>query len=179
LDGAFSSTRKQGGDDVLKWGDLGLGGEWAGKPVSLFGRNSASGTYGFFKDTALKGGDFKSSVKEQPGSSSVVQGVASDLSGIGYSGIGYATSGVRALALEGSNGKAYEPTLEDCLSGKYPLARYLYIYVNRKPGQPMDTLAAEFLKFVCSKTGQEVVVKDGYFPMPATVAQKEVRKLEK
>lgn len=179
LDGIFSSTRKQGGDDVIKWGDLGLSGEWAGKPVSLFGRNSASGTYGFFKETALKGGDYKSSVKEQPGSSSVVQGVASDLSGIGYSGIGYATSGVRAISLEGSNGKVYDPTLENCLNGKYPLGRYLYVYVNKKPGQPLDTLQAEFLKFVCSKTGQEVVVKDGYFPMPASIAQKEVKKLEK
>lgn len=179
VDGIFSSTRKQGGDDIGKWGDVGLGEAWANKPISLFGRNSASGTYGFFKETALKGGDFKSSVKEQPGSSSVVQGVASDLSGIGYSGIGYATSGVRAIALEGGNGKAYDPSLENCLSGKYPLARYLYIYVNKKPGQPMDTLQAEFLKFVCSKAGQEVVVKDGYYPMPASVAAKETKRLEK
>jgi phosphate transport system substrate-binding protein len=161
LDGIFSSTRKQGGEDVTKWGDVGLAGEWANKPISLFGRNSASGTYGFFKDTALKGGD------------------ASDVSGIGYSGIGYATSGVRAVNLEGSNGKAYEPTLENCLNGKYPLARYLYIYINKKPGQPLDTLQAEFLKFVASKAGQEVVVKDGYFPMPSSVALKELKKLEK
>lgn len=179
LDGIFSTTRKQGGDDVTKWGDIGLEGAWAAKPMSLFGRNSASGTYGFFKETALKGGDFKPSVKEQPGSSSVVQGVASDLSGIGYSGIGYATSGVKAVALESSNGKVYDPSLENSLNGKYPLARYLYVYINKKPGQPLDTLQSEFLKFICSKSGQEVVVKDGYFPMPASIAQKELKKLER
>jgi phosphate transport system substrate-binding protein len=179
VDAIFSSTRKLGGTPVETWGDLGLTGPWASKPISVFGRNSASGTYGFFKDVALKGGDFKPSVKEQPGSSSVVQGVASDLGGIGYSGIGYATSSVRAVPLEGSNSKAFEATFENCLSGKYPLARFLYIYVNKKPGQAMDPLQAEFLKFVTSKAGQEVVIKDGYFGLPAKIAGDELKKLTK
>ena len=171
LDGIFSSTRKQGGDDVLKWGDAGLTGEWANKPISLFGRNSASGTYGFFKDTALKGGDFKSSVKEQPGSSSVVQGVASDLSGIGYSGIGYATSGVRALPLSSDeSGNFVEANYANCLNGTYPLSRYLYVYVNKAPSKPMDKLTSEFITFVLSKQGQEIVIKDGYFPLPSEAA---------
>jgi phosphate transport system substrate-binding protein len=179
VDAIFSSTRKLGGTPVETWGDLGLTGPWASKPISIFGRNSASGTYGFFKDVALKGGDFKPSVKEQPGSSSVVQGVASDLGGIGYSGIGYATSGARAVPLEGANSKAFEPTFENSLSGKYPLARFLYIYVNKKPGQPMDPLQAEFIKFVASKAGQEVVIKDGYFGLPAKIASDEIKKLNK
>jgi phosphate transport system substrate-binding protein len=169
LDSIFSSTYKAGGKPVLTWGEVGLTGPWANRPMSLFGRNSASGTYGFFKDHVLLGGDYKDTVKEQPGSSSVVQGVASDLAGIGYSGIGYATSSVRALPLAATAGKLYDPTLDNSLSGDYPLARFLYIYVNKKPNEPLDKLTAEFIKFVLAKPGQEIVVKDGYFPMPAAV----------
>lgn len=178
VDGLFSSTRKMGGKDLTTWGDLGLTGEWAGKPASLYGRNSASGTYGFFKEEALGKGDFKSTVKEQPGSSAVVQGIGSDLGGIGYSGIGYKTSGVKALPLSKAAGKFVEPTAENCLNGEYPLARFLYIYINVKPGQPMDKLTAEFLKYALSKEGQQVVVKDGYYPIPAAVASGEVAKLK-
>lgn len=167
VDGIFSSTRKGGGEDITTWGQAGLTGDWANKPISLYGRNSASGTYGFFKEEALKKGDYKPSVKEQPGSSAVVQGVASDLGGIGYSGIGYATSGVRAVALGEKAGSFVDPSYENCLSGDYPLARFLYIYVNKKPGEPLDKLTAEFLKYALSKQGQEIVVKDGYFPLPA------------
>jgi phosphate transport system substrate-binding protein len=170
VDSIFSSTYKGGGKPIRTWGEVGLTGPWASRSMSLFGRNSASGTYGFFKDHALLGGDYKDTVKEQPGSSSVVQGVASDLAGIGYSGIGYATSGVRALPLAAGAGKLYEPTLDNCLSGEYPLARFLYIYVNKKPNEPLDKLTAEFIKFVLAKEGQEIVVKDGYYPMPASVA---------
>jgi phosphate transport system substrate-binding protein len=177
VDSVFSSTRKAGGPNIEKWGDLGMTGTWAGRALSLYGRNSASGTYGFFKDVALKGGDYKATVKEQPGSSSVVQGVSSDLAAIGYSGIGYMTSGVRAVPLAGADGKAYEASMEHCLSGKYPLARFLYIYVNKKRGQPMDKLTSEFIRFVLAKPGQEVVVKDGYFPLPAKPAAEETKKV--
>jgi phosphate transport system substrate-binding protein len=177
VDSIFSSTRKAGGRALDRWGDLGLTGPWANRPISLYGRNSASGTYGFFKDVALRGGDYRATVKEQPGSSSVVQGISSDLAGIGYSGIGYLTSGVRAIPLAGADGTAYEAKSENCLSGRYPLARFLYVYVNKAPGQPFDKLTAEFIRFVESRTGQEVVVKDGYFPLPARAAAAEVRKV--
>ncbi|HVR36144.1 MAG TPA: phosphate ABC transporter substrate-binding protein PstS family protein [Methylomirabilota bacterium] len=176
-DSIFSSTLKAGGPRIEKWGDLGLTGEWANRALSLYGRNSASGTYGFFKDVALRGGDFKPTVKEQPGSSSVVQGISSDLGGVGYSGIGYMTSGVRAVPLVIADGKPYEASAANALSGKYPLARFLYIYVNKKPGQPLDKLTAEFIRFVESRPGQEVVVKDGYFPLPATAAEEEAAKV--
>lgn len=169
VDGLFSSTLKRGGKAVEKWGELGLSGDWAGKPVSLYGRNSASGTYGYFKEHALDKGDYKTSVKEQPGSSAVVQGVASDLGGVGYSGIGYKTASVRAVPLAEKGDAFIEPTYENCLSGDYPLARFLLIYVNKKPGEPLDKLTEEFLKFVQSKEGQEVVIKDGYFPLPKAI----------
>jgi phosphate transport system substrate-binding protein len=171
LDRIFSSTNKRGGKPINTWGELGLTGEWAPRPISLYGRNSASGTYGFFKEHVLKNGDYRSTVKEQPGSSSVVQGIANDLGALGYSGIGYKTSGVKALALAEAPAQGWqEPTLEHALSGAYPLARFLYIYVNKKPNEPMHKLVHEFVKFVNAKEGQEIVVKDGYYPMPAAVA---------
>lgn len=171
VDGIFSSTRKRGGQDLSTWGDAKMTGAFAGKTISAFGRNSASGTYGFFKENALKNGDFKSSIKEQPGSSSVVQGVAADLNAIGYSGIGYKTSGVKALALSSDDSSPFvEANYANCLSGSYPLARYLYVYVNKAPSKDMDKLTSEFITFVLSKQGQEIVIKDGYFPLPADVA---------
>jgi phosphate transport system substrate-binding protein len=166
VDGIFSSTKKRGGSDISSWGQAGLTGDWAGKPISLYGRNSASGTYGFFKDHALSKGDYKATVKEQPGSSAVVQGVGSDLGGVGYSGIGYKTSEVRALPLSGDDGKLYEPSYENCVKNRYPITRFLYVYVNKKPGEQLDPLVHEFVRFVLAKQGQEIVIKDGYFPLP-------------
>jgi phosphate transport system substrate-binding protein len=178
VDGIFSSTFRRGGKNITKWGQLGLTGNWANKPISTYGRNSASGTYGYFKEVALNKGDYKATVKEQPGSSSVVQGVASDLAGIGYSGIGYMTSGVRAVPLGNAPGQFNEASYENALSGKYPLARFLYIYVNRKPNAPMGKLEQEFLRFVLSKQGQEIVIKDGYFPMPSAAVTEILAKLK-
>ena len=171
VDALFSAGRKRGGQDAASWGAVGLDGAWASRSVSLFGRNSASGTYGFFKEIALKNGDFKPTVKEQPGSSSVVQGIASDLSAVGYSGIGYATSGVRAVALSEKDGQPFvEANQANCESGAYPLARFLYVYVNKAPNKDMDKLTQEFLTFVVSKQGQEITIKDGYFPINSEVA---------
>jgi len=178
IDAIFSSTRKRGGDDITEWGQLGLD-AWKGRSISLFGRNSASGTYGEFQKHALKKGDYKSSVKEQPGSSAVVQGVGADLYALGYSGIGYRTSSVRAIAVGGEDGVLYEPTYDNALSGDYPMARFLVIYVNKKPGEPLDKLTLEFLKFVLSKEGQTIVEKDGYFPIPAELASEVISSLEK
>ncbi|MCB1183054.1 phosphate ABC transporter substrate-binding protein [bacterium] len=178
VDAIFSKTRKGGyGKDIVTWGDLGLTGEWADKPISLYGRNSASGTYGYFKDHALFKGDYKDSVKEQPGSSSVVQGVASDKYGIGYSGIGYKTSDVQAVALSaetGSNPTFMDAVADNAYSGDYPLARFLYLSVNYKPGTDLDPLRAEFIRYVFSKNGQEDVVKDGYLPVPQSVCKEEL-----
>lgn len=178
VDAMFSSTRKMGGEDLTEWGQLGLD-AWKGRAISLFGRNSASGTYGFFQEHALAKGDFKATVKEQPGSSAVVQGVGADLYAVGYSGIGYKTSGVRALPIAGDDGKYYDATYDNALNGDYPLARFLLVYVNKKPGQPLDTLTLEFLKFVLSKEGQQIVEKDGYYPLPAALAQEVVDSLVK
>jgi len=179
IDAIFSKTRKGGADkDIRTWGDLGLTGEWADKPISLYGRNSASGTYGYFKEHALFGGDYKDEVKEQAGSSSVVQGVASDKYGIGYSGIGYMTADVRAVPLSHDAKSEFVPaTPEHAYTGEYPLSRFLLLYTNIKPGQQLDPLRREFLRYVFSQQGQKDVVKDGYFPVPAKLAAVELGKI--
>jgi phosphate transport system substrate-binding protein len=176
-DAVFSKTRRRGGKNIATWGDLGLTGDWASRPISLYGRNSASGTYGFFKEHVLKNGDYRDQVKEQPGSASVVQGVTEDRFGIGYSGIGYRTSGVKVLAVAETDAFS-SGSYEDVESGKYPLSRYLYVYINKAPGKPLDPLVKEYLKLILSKQGQEVVVKDGYLPLPASIVKEELAKLE-
>lgn len=181
VDAIFSKTRSGGyPKEITTWGQLGLKGSWANMPISLYGRNSASGTYGYFKDNALFKGDYKDTVKEQPGSASVVMGVASDRGGIGYSGIGYKTSGVKAISLaENAEEEASPPTYDNVLNGDYPLGRMLYIYVVKAPGKELDTVVEEFLKLVLSKQGQEIVVKDGYLPLPAQVAENQLELIEK
>jgi phosphate transport system substrate-binding protein len=180
VDAVFSSTRKCGYDKgISTWGDLGLTGAWQNRKIQLYGRNSVSGTYGYFKKKGLCKGDFKSTVNEQPGSASVVQSVTASLNGMGYSGIGYKTSGVKAVPLTKKEGKPYvAATNENAIAGKYPLARFLYVYVNKHPNKPMAPLEREFIKMVLSKVGQEVVVKDGYIPLPAKVAEEELAKLK-
>lgn len=180
VDAIFSVTRRCGATgDLNNWGQMGLPGGWANRPTQLYGRNSVSGTYGYFKQVALCSGDFKNTVNEQPGSASVVQAVASSLNGIGYSGIGYITSGVKSVPIAEEDGaEAIPATAENVASGDYPLARYLYIYVNKKPDSPLPPLEQEFLKLVLSKEGQEIVAKDGYIPVSARIAGREIRKLQ-
>ncbi len=179
VDAIFSKTRKGGyTKNIRTWGDLGLTGEWRDKPISMYGRNSASGTYGYVKKHALFKGDYKDEVKEQPGSSSVVQAVASDRYGIGYSGIGYLTADVRAVPLStdtGQNPQFVAAIPANAYTGDYPLARYLYLSVNYKPRSELDPLRREFIKYVFSRQGQSDVVKDGYYPVPATIAREDLQ----
>ncbi|MCA1780052.1 MAG: phosphate ABC transporter substrate-binding protein PstS family protein [Xanthomonadaceae bacterium] len=174
VDAVFSVGRRCGhADDITRWGDLGLEGAWANRDFALYSRNAVSGTYGFFKDNALCGGDFKPGINEQPGSASVVQGVTESLNGIGYSGIGYNTSGVKAVELrQEPDGECFEPSAENAVNGNFPLSRLLYVYVNKTPNQPLPPLEREFFRMVLSKQGQEVVVRDGYIPLPAAIAER-------
>ncbi len=159
----------------LTWGDLGAKDPaFKDQRVVLYGRNSSSGTYGFFKEHALGKADFKSTVKEQPGSSAVVQAVGQDKFAMGYSGIGYKTADVKMLKVSNA-GPSAEPTYAHALSGEYPLARFLYVYINKDPNKPLDPLRAEFVRFMLSKQGQEAVVKDGYFPIPAEAASEDLK----
>ncbi|MEX0900214.1 MAG: phosphate ABC transporter substrate-binding protein PstS family protein [Gammaproteobacteria bacterium] len=179
VDAIFSATRRCGAPaDITRWGQVGLTGAWANRDMALYSRNAVSGTYGYFKQHALCDGDFKASINEQPGSSAVVQGVTESINGIGYSGIGYRTSGVRAIPLSKTmGGKMVEPTAENAASGEYALARFLYLTVNKHPNRPLPPLEREFLKMVLAKQGQMVVLRDGYVPLTQTVAKRELEKL--
>ena len=179
VDCIFSKTHKSGFQDIATWGQAGLEAPWDTMPISLYGRNSASGTYAYFKEHALLKGDYKDTVKEQPGSAAVVNGVAADRAGIGYSGIGYRTSEVRVVPLA-KDGKAplTEATFANALKGSYPLGRTLYVYVAKKPGEPLPKLVEEFLKFVLSREGQQIVVKDGYGPLPVKILGKQLELLK-
>lgn len=176
VDAIFSSTRRCGHpNDITRWGQVGLTGAWANRDFTIYSRNAVSGTYGYFKQHALCDGDYRPSINEQPGSSAVVQGVTESINGIGYSGIGYRTSGVRAIPLSRETGGALvEPTADNAGSGEYPLARFLYIAVNKHPNRPLQPLEREFLRMVMSRQGQEVVVRDGYVPLTAAVARRQL-----
>ncbi len=177
VDALFSSNRSCGGaSDIRNWGQLGLTGSWQRRNIQLFGRNSVSGTYGYFKEKALCKGDYKNTVNEQPGSASVVQSIASSIRAIGYSGIGYRTASVRSVPL-GENGDFVDATAQNAVTGAYPLSRYLYIYVNKAPNKPLPRLEGEFVKLVLSRNGQQVVVKDGYIPLPAAVVEQQLEAL--
>ncbi len=178
LDGIFSKTRKSGIKNIKTWGDVGLTGEWSDRPISIYGRNSASGTYAYFKEIALFHGDYRDTVKEQPGSSAVVQGVANDKYAIGYSGVGYKTPDVRIVPLAAKEGaRGYEANAANAYDGNYPLARFLYIYLNKKPNEPLNPLMAQFLKYVFSKQGQMIVIKDGFYPVSKALADEDLGKV--
>ena len=180
VDAIFSSTRKcKGKKDISNWGQTGLKGSWKNKSIQIYGRNSVSGTYGYFKKKALCKGDYKTTVNEQPGSASVVQSVSASLNGIGYSGIGYKTSGVRALALTKKAGKPFvAATPENAANKTYPLGRKLWVYVNKQPNRPLSPMQMEFIKMILSKRGQNVVIKDGYIPLSAKQVKKQLAKLK-
>ncbi|SUI62470.1 Phosphate-binding protein pstS precursor [Shewanella putrefaciens] len=177
VDGIFSSTHKCGGSDIQRWGDLGLDGNWSAKDVQLYGRNSVSGTYGYFKEHALCKGDFKANVNEQPGSASVVQSVSQSLNAVGYSGIGYVTAGVKAVPIAKKGNEFIEATPENAANGTYPLSRYLYVYVNKQPNKDLAPMEKEFIRYVLSKQGQQVVEKDGYVTLPKSVVAKDLEQL--
>lgn len=161
----------------MTWDQIGVTDPaYKGKPISLYGRNSASGTYGYFKEHALSKKDYKASVKEQPGSSAVVQGVATDKFAMGYSGIGYKTADVKAVKVS-HKGKAVEASVDNAYNGTYPLGRYLYVYVNYDKSKGLDPLRGEFVKMMYSRSGQEGVVKDGYIPITAEIAREDLKKV--
>ncbi|MBI1388708.1 MAG: phosphate ABC transporter substrate-binding protein PstS family protein [bacterium] len=174
LDAIFSKNRNSGASsDISHWGETGLSGDWEKRPINIYGRNAASGTYGYFKSLALSGGDYKDRVIEEPGSSSAIQGISNDKYGIGYCGIGYRTKDVRSIAISRAPGsEPIEPTSENAYSGRYPLTRNLWLTLNAKPGGELDPLRREFIRYVFSREGQEAVIKAGFFPIPYPAAQK-------
>ncbi len=178
LDAIYSRTLRCGGlEPINQWGQLGLTGSWQNRGIQLFGRNSVSGTYGYFKKRALCRGDFRNNVNEQPGSASVVQSVSTSLNAIGYSGIGYKTTGIKAIPVAREGDDYVEATIENSVNGRYPLSRFLYVYVNKHPNKPLAPMEGEFLRFILSSDGQKIVQKDGYIPLPVAVVEENLAKL--
>ncbi|WP_369686278.1 PstS family phosphate ABC transporter substrate-binding protein [Photobacterium leiognathi] len=178
LDAIYSRTLRCGGlEPINQWGQLGLTGSWQNRGIQLFGRNSVSGTYGYFKKRALCRGDFRNNVNEQPGSASVVQSVSTSLNAIGYSGIGYKTTGIKAIPVAREGDDYVEATIENSVNGRYPLSRFLYVYVNKHPNKPLAPMEGEFLRFILSSDGQKIVQKDGYIPLPIAVVEQNLAKL--
>ena len=186
IDAIFSTTRKRGYKEVTKWGDVGATGEWADKPIHLWGLIRPNGIAHFLEDRVLNGGEWKSGIEERTTVGSLAaldavnQGVAKDPYAIGYAGLGNVMPGVKAVALaEASQGPHFKGTFDEVLAQKYPLSRVIYIYVNKAPGKPLDPKVSEFLKFVLSKAGQEDVVKEGIFlPLPLAMDTEELAKLK-
>lgn len=167
LDAIFSVTRRCGAAAAINhWGDLNLTQSgWPERPLQRFGRNSASGTWGFFKQQALCNGDFRNDVSEYPGSAAVVQAVADTLNAIGYASMGIHLSGVKTLPVSRDGTAWIAPNAETIRSGSYPYARKLYLYVNKPPGKPLEPIAAAFLQHVLSDRGQAWVTQAGYLPL--------------
>jgi len=179
VDAVFSQTQYCGSDTrIEQWSQLGVDEVGYRSPIRTYGRNSVSGTYGLFKIMALCDGDFKNTVNEQPGSASVVLSVASGTGAIGYAAYGYKTAGVRAVPLGETLDSLIPLSIETVRNESYPFARFLYLVINKKPGEPLPTLEREFLRFILSKEGQAQVIRDGYFPIREDVLLRQRRLLD-
>ncbi len=177
LDGIFSADTRRGGPVIETWGDLGLTGNWTDTPVVPMGPGPAAGESALFQSIVLKGSHFRSDVRQQRTSSSVVQGVGIEPGAIGFASSLFTTKGRRTRALPLSSGNAFVAmTRETCLDGSYPLCRFTYIYVNSKPGATLNPLTAEFLKFINSTQGQRTAEQAGYYRLsPDLVAAQRQR----
>jgi phosphate transport system substrate-binding protein len=187
LDAVFSPERRRGyPTDITTWGQLGLGGEWADRPIHLYGFYWRDDVTAYFRRLVMFDAPFKSTYVVPGGALSrrtpvvaaaIMAAMASDPDGIAFGNASYATDRVRALALADRHGGVGRFTAGDVAGGRYPLDRYLYFYVNRPPGRPLAPLVREFLTFVLSREGQELVTRDHYLPLPAAVAAAERNKL--
>lgn len=174
LDGIFSATRKLGSDPIRTWGQLGLGGDWATRAIVIKGPSPTQGIYGVFRSTALAGGAYRLDMRPEPVASSIVQAVATEDGAIGFASHFLAAARTRALAIGRQDEGPYVlPLAEHAADGSYPLARKLFIYINRSPGGAVAPAVREFLRFACSEQGQEIAARDGNFPLSAALASRE------
>jgi phosphate transport system substrate-binding protein len=179
VDAIFSANPRGGQPPLRKWGQLGLTGEWSDRAIVAYGRERKQGASNFFRNRALGAADYAEIYRECANSTAVIDAVAGDIAGIGYSALAYGTPKVRALALaEREGGVTGRPTEEDVASLAYPLAYPLFISVNRAPGQPLDPAIKAFLTYALSAAAQEIVAKSGYLPLPPNAAQWELAKLQ-
>jgi phosphate transport system substrate-binding protein len=149
-------------------------------PIALYGIAADGGESTLFREAILGDEPLSASMRVQLTQSSAVQGIAADASGIGYAAFLYSCRGVRAVPLVSpADGRAYACTAADCRSGRYPLARSLYVYLNKPPSKPLDRPMHEFLRFVLSRDGQRVAVAAGGFPLSPDAANDALEKIGK
>jgi phosphate transport system substrate-binding protein len=177
LDAIFSRTQRRGGTPIETWGQAGLTGEWADRPIILCGYGPGDGVYQIFRQVVLQGGEYRLSLRVEPVGSSIVQAVAADPSGIGCASTFFAAKRVRAVPLAGADGRFYAPTEANVRNQQYPLTRFHCIRVNKPPSQPLDGPAAEFLRFLLSREGQQLVAAGGNIPLDAATANEGRRQL--
>lgn len=177
IDAIFSADRKRGGEPIETWGDLGLKGEWAEEPIIVYGLRESTGGYALFNELVLQGGAFRSDLSVQPGSSAIVNGVGAFPHAIGYASQFFQTRSTRAVPIRDESGVLHAPDAKACEHGKYPLARELFIYVNKAPGKPLEPAVEAFLSFILSYEGQLIAAEDGNFPLSALLAAEQLDKL--
>lgn len=177
IDAIFSADRARGGQPIDTWGDLGLQGEWADMPVIVYGFRDTAGGYALFGDLVLKGGDYRTDISVQPGSSAIVNGVGAYPNAVGYASQFFQTRSTRMVPIRDESGVIHAPDAKSCEHGKYPLARELFIYVNKAPGKPLEPRVDAFLAFILSKEGQTIAAEDGNFPLSPTLAAEQLSKL--
>ena len=187
LDAIYSSTRRRGyKNDITTWGQLGVKGEWADKPIVAYEVKRPNGQSAFLGERVLANGEYKDGIRALPPSGAgnvfkeIVERITADRYAIGYATFADATPGVKPLGLSETEGGPYfKGTFDEVASMKYPLSRFIYIFVNRPPGKPLDRLLREFLNFVLSREGQDALVKEGFFlPLSAEFVRNERTKLE-
>lgn len=177
LDGIFSISRRRGGPEVRRWGQLGAAGEWQDLPITIKSPASTHGMHGLFRELVLNGGGYRLDLRAEPVSTSIVQGVGAERGAIGFASYFYATRRTKILPVAANEGGPFiAPTQADAASGRYPLTRFLAIYVNKKPGEPVAGASRALLAFICSRQGQEVVARDGNYPLSAEAAARECSK---
>jgi phosphate transport system substrate-binding protein len=142
---------------ITNWKDVG----GPNAKIIVYGRENSSGTYVYFKDNVLGGADFTSAMQSMPGTAAVVNAVAKDKYAIGFGGAAYA-KGIKFIKVKkDANSPGFEPTAENVKSGDYPISRFLYIYTRSKPTGAIK----EYVDWILSSEGQELVSKVGYFPV--------------
>lgn len=186
LDAIYSTSDKLGHAPIRTWGDLGLKGEWASRPIHLYGLKSPNGIEWFFKQRVMQGGDYRTDIQFTKGRgfthafNVAAEDMAQHPGGLTYALLANVTPNVKVVPLsETDGGRCYLPTVKNVYAHAYPLSRYVYIFVNRPPGKPLEPKVKEFLKLVLSKQGQDVVAKEGvYIPLQTSVVKEELDKLE-
>ena len=186
LDAVYSKTRKHGYKEVNTWGDLGAKGEWANRPIKLYGLKPINGIEQYYKQVVMDGGEYKDGIEFVKGKgfthafTVAAEKMGEKPGGLTYALLANVTPNVKVLKVAPKlGGTCYEPNVENVYSHKYPMSRYVYIYVDRPPGKALAPKVKEFLKLVLSREGHDVVAKEQVFiPLLPEVVKEELKKLD-